>query len=157
MNNNLYILSWCFMILSRWAGLIFSHSNLSCTLLSALSRPLSQSNQSPAFKWECMATLQTALSLLCETDGVVVWSPFVGWYIYSPPYRLWFLGPAVLLVPSAPPGPGPPVKQKSSVRPVSLKFQPPIQMHLLHCSYCFYVNRKRSLLDLWLIIIQYNP
>ncbi len=136
-NNNLSILSIWLVFYSLLAGEQNSsfHSKLSCAALpSALSHSLLPPHKSPAYKWELRASLNTSLSLLCVVDGVVVWIPFMGWYIYCPPYRLWFQSPAVLLVPSAPPDPGPPVKQKRRHQPrsTSLPFSA-IRMHLLHC------------------------
>lgn len=146
----------------RWAGLIFSHSKLSCAALpSALSRSLLPSNQSLVFKWELWASLHTSLSLLCVIDGVVVWIPFMGWYIYSPPYCLWFQCPAVLLVPSAPPDPGPPVKQKRRHQPSVSEMLSSLSLPF-RCIYCISCIVSLSVgfrkhLFFWMVIIQCNP
>lgn len=147
---------------SRWAELIFSHSKLSCAALpSALSHSLLPSHKSLAFKWELRASLHTSLSLLCVVGGVVVWIPFMGWYIYSPPYCLWFQCPAVLLVPSAPPDPGLPVKQKRRHQPSVSELLASLSLPFgcISCIACIVSSSVgfRKHLFVWLVIIQYNP
>ncbi len=164
-NNNLSILSIWLVFYSVLAGEQNSsfHSKLRCTALpSALSHSLLPPHKSPADKWELRASLNTSISLLCVVDGVVVWIPFMGWYIYSPPYRLWFQSPAVLLVPSAPPDPGPPVKQKRRHQPSVSEVLASLSLPFgcLYCIACIVsssVGFRKQPLFLWLVLIQCTP
>lgn len=79
--------------------------------------------------------LCTSLCLLCGKHGVFVWTPFIGWFIYIPPFLLWFQCLIVLLGPLVHPAPGLPVKQKQCNQPFWpwLAPPPPPQLGLIHC------------------------
>lgn len=79
--------------------------------------------------------LCTSLCLLCGKHGVFVWTQFSSWFIYSPPFLLWFQRLVAPLGPSVRPAPGLPAKQKQGHQPFWPWNAPPHPppLALIHC------------------------